>query len=156
MSAPATPGGPQPLRLGDVTPDVPGFDALRLECDREGHRMLARFAESWRDGSNRLDRPGERAVGAYWNGQLVGLCGRNRDPYDEFARAGRVRHLYVGATHRRTGIGRALVEHIIDGADEWFDYLNTNCPPEAAAFYERLGFAPIAGARVTHRFLLRR
>lgn len=143
------------LDLGDVTPDAVGFDALRLESERQGHRMLLRFAENWRDGTNRFDRPGEQVVGAYVEGRLIGLCGRNRDPYDGFAGAGRVRHLYVALSHRRSGVGRALVERTIDGADAWFNYLNTNCAPEAAAFYERLGFAPISGAHVTHRLVLK-
>jgi GNAT superfamily N-acetyltransferase len=143
------------LCLDEVTPDTLGFDALCVECDQQGHRMLARFAESWRDGSNRFDRTGERIVGAYLGGRLVGLCGRNRDPYDSFARAGRVRHLYVGVAHRRTGVGRALLDSIIEDAVEWFDYLNTNCPPEAAAFYERLGFVPVSAPHVTHRLVLK-
>ena len=146
---------PSHLRLGGVSPAAPGFEALRLECEAQGHRMLTRFADGWRDGSNRFDRPGERIFGAYDGQILIALCGRNRDPYDPDPHAGRVRHLYVAAQYRRLGIGRRLVETIIEGADEWFDYLNTNCPPEAAAFYERLGFVPFPAERITHRLALR-
>lgn len=142
------------LHLGDVTPDVPGFGALRLECEAEGHRMLSRFAENWHNGTNHFGAPGELVVGVYENDALIGLCGRNRDPYDPSARAGRIRHLYVAARNRRLGIGRRLIEAMVDGASHWFDYLNTNCPPDAAAFYERLGFVPLIAERITHRLPL--
>ena len=142
------------LTLGDVTPDSPGFDQLRAECSAAGHHMLERFERGWRDGSNRFDQPGERVVGAFLDGQLVGLCGRNRDLFDPTPRAGRVRHLYVAAAHRRAGIGPRLIASVVEGAGAWFDHLNTNSPPEAAAFYERLGFSPVAAPRITHRLPL--
>jgi GNAT superfamily N-acetyltransferase len=144
------------LRLGDVAPDSPGFDRLRAESAAEGHRMLERFAEHWHDGSNRFDRPGEVILGAQLDGELIGICGRNRDPFDPHPRAGRVRHLYVAADHRRTGVARTLIDAIVDGAVNWFDYLNTNCPPEAAPFYEHLGFVPVTADRITHQLTLRR
>jgi GNAT superfamily N-acetyltransferase len=117
--------------------------------------MLDRFADHWRNGSNRFDQPGEIILGAYIDRELIGICGRNRDPFDPHPRAGRVRHLYVAVAHRRTVVAHALIDAIVDGAAEWFDYLNTNCPPEAAPFYERLGFMPIAADRITHRLDLR-
>jgi len=144
------------LRVVDITPDARGFEALSLDCERQGHRMLQRFAQNWRNGTNRFDQPGERVFGAYDGDRLVGVCGRNRDPFDDFARAGRVRHLYVSSADRGTGLGRVLVQRVIEGADQWFDYLNTNCQPEAASFYEHLGFAPVTAMKITHRYALRR
>ena len=143
------------LQLGAVTPDASGFEALRLECEAQGHRMLTRFAENWRHGRNRFNRASEIAVGAYNEQTLIGLCGRNLDPYDSNPRAGRVRHLYVAARFRHRGIGRLLLGRVIDGADQWFDNIITNCPPEAAPFYEHLGFRPISADRITHRLMLR-
>lgn len=143
------------LAFGDVTPDTPGFDHLCAESLAERHRMLERFATHWRDGSNRFAGPGERIIGARRAGELIGVCGRSRDPFDPHPRAGRIRHLYVAPVHRRAGTGRALVESILDDASLWFDYLNTNCPPVAASFYESLGFVVIAGDRITHRLALR-
>lgn len=144
------------LRFAEVTPDVPGFELLRLECKQQGHRMLQRFAENWGNGTNRFDQPGEMINGAYDGDRLVGVCGRNRDPYGNFARAGRVRHLYVAVGYRGSGVGRTLVERVIDGAAQWFDYLNANCPPEAVAFYEHLGFVPLVAPHITHRLTLGR
>lgn len=117
--------------------------------------MLERFEDNWRNGSNRFDALGEVVIGATSDDRLVGLCGRNRDPYDLHPRAGRIRHLYVTVQDRRLGIGRRLIDKIVDGAAEWFDYLNTNCPIEAAPFYERLGFGSLAAEHITHRLQLR-
>lgn len=142
------------LTLGSVTPHSQGFDRLRAEAHAHGHLMLDRFDLHWREGSNRFDAPGELVIGARRSGELVGICGRNRDPFDPHPRAGRVRHLYVAEAHRGTGIGRILLEAMIDHAGTWFDYLNTNCPPEAAPFYEHLGFTPMEGPRLTHRLSL--
>ena len=138
--------------LAPVTPDVTGFDYLLQESLAEGHRMLLRFAENWRMGTNRFDHPGEIILGLWDDQALVGICGRNIDPYDVHPRAGRVRHLYVGQSVRRRGAGRHFIAAILDRAATHFDYLNTNAPDTAFAFYERLGFARLVGAdHVTHR-----
>ncbi|MDB5528963.1 MAG: GCN5-related N-acetyltransferase [Devosia sp.] len=117
--------------------------------------MLLRLEENWRSGANRFDRPGELILGAWRDGRMLGICGRNIDPYDGTARAGRVRHLYVDPAGRRQGIGRMLIDAISEGAAEYFDYLNTNAPEGAFAFYEQLGFARQPGVEhVTHRRML--
>jgi GNAT superfamily N-acetyltransferase len=138
--------------LAPLSPDTPGFDRLRAESVSEGHRMLRRFAENWCAGSNRFDRPGETMLGLLADGILVGTCGRNIDPYDAHPRAGRVRHLYVGQSGRRQGAGTRLIAAILDDAAPYFDYLNTNAPETAFAFYERQGFVRLLGVEhVTHR-----
>lgn len=143
------------LRLSAFDPDAPGFLALLTESQGEGHRMVLRLAENWASGSNRFLRPGEVMLGAWRGDVLVGLCGRNVDPYDLNPRAGRVRHLYVAQRARRNGVGGALISAILDGAAEHFDYLNTNAPEPAFAFYEHLGFVRLeAGGHATHRLLL--
>jgi GNAT superfamily N-acetyltransferase len=143
------------LILAPVTPDDPGFDALLAQSLAEGHRMLMRFAENWRAGANRFTRPGELILGATSDGILTGICGRNIDPYDPAPRAGRVRHLYVAPSSRRDGVGRLLIDAIRADASQYFDYLNTNAPPTAFAFYERLGFQPLPDTcHITHRLPL--
>lgn len=82
------------------------------------------------------------------------MCGLNIDPYFEARDQGRVRHLFVGARHRRTGLGRMMVETVIERARQHFAALNTRAPQEAFAFYERLGFQPVIGEEfVTHRMI---
>src|SRR5262249_19241348 len=95
----------------------------------------------WASGANRFDRPGEALLGARIDGQLVGVCGLNVDPYAADDRIGRVRHLYVLVSCRRLGIGRRLVEDVIAGARDRFDALRLSpTNPPAARLYEALGF----------------
>lgn len=144
------------LTLAPITPEDPGFAALLEQSLAEDHRMLLRFAENWHSGANRFTRPGELILGATSDGVLVGICGRNIDPYDPAPRAGRVRHLYVHPESRRDGAGRLLIDAICTNASQHFDYLNTNAPPGAFAFYERLGFQPLPDTpQITHRLPLR-
>lgn len=142
------------IRLAAFDPSATGFSALLAESQAEGHRMLLRLAETWESGANRFARAGEVIYGAWSDETLVGICGRNIDPYDPGPRAGRVRHLYVAEQGRRDGVGRLLISAIANGADAHFDYLNTNAPPGAFAFYEALGFVPVDVPQVTHRLML--
>jgi len=114
--------------------------------------MLRRLDENWRNGTNTFSRPGELLLCAHSGSELVGLCGRNIDPYARDARAGRVRHLYVRRSHRGQGVGRLLVQAVAHDAGRYFDYLNTRAPREAFPFYESLGFERVADdPTVTHR-----
>ena len=108
-------------------------------------------------GTNRFDQPGEALYAARVNGEVVGACGLNVDPYTAEGRVGRVRHLYVMEAYRRHGIGRRLVVEVIAAARGSFDRLRLRTAnPEAARLYEALGFAPCAGeADCTHALDLR-
>ena len=136
-------------------PDAPGFAALLADCAADGKRIASRFAENWRSGVNRFDKPGELLLCAHLDGRLAGFCGRNIDPYANDPAAGRVRHLYVSSACRLRGIGSALVRAVIDGAELHFSLLNTRAPHTAFVFYEALGFQAVAGEEtVTHRLML--
>ena len=65
---------------------------------------------------------------------------------------GRVRRLYVATDHRRQGIGRRLVDAVIEQARSHFERLRLRTPDEPAArFYEALGFRRVMRAsKVTH------
>src|SRR5256885_12809431 len=81
------------------------------------------------------------------DGELVGVCGLNIDPYAADDRIGRLRHLYVRSAFRRRGEGGHLVTKAIETARGRFEVLRlctTNSP--AAQFYEPLGFRPAEGA----------
>jgi GNAT superfamily N-acetyltransferase len=90
---------------------------------------------------------------AVQDGRVIGVCGLNVDPYAGIPRVGRVRHLYVLTAHRRGGVGRSLVEAVVDAAGDRFDELRLRTQnPAAARLYERLGFAACtAAAASTHR-----
>ncbi|QKC82323.1 GNAT family N-acetyltransferase [Mesorhizobium sp. NZP2077] len=142
-----------------LRPTTPAFDRLKDESRLEGYWMLVRLADGWSSGHNsggrnKFLKRGEALYGAWHGRDLAGVCGLNIDPYFEGRDQGRVRHLFVSAPHRRAGLGRMLVETVIDRACQYFAVLNTRAPPEAYGFYERLGFQRVAGEEfVTHRLV---
>lgn len=143
------------IAFGPITPGADGYDALERESIREGHGMLRRLRENWLEGTNRFSKPGEILLGAFDGAILLGVCGRNVDPYGNDPRAGRVRHLYVAPSFRRLGVGRALMSAITEDAGKAFDHLNTRAPEAAFGFYEHLGFVRIENDPfVTHRLNL--
>jgi GNAT superfamily N-acetyltransferase len=137
-----------------LRPTAPAFDRLKDESRLEGYWMLVRLADGWSSGRNKFLKRGEALYGAWHGRDLAGVCGLNIDPYVEGREQCRVRHLFVGAAHRRAGLGRMLVETVIDRARQYFSVLNTRAPPEAFGFYERLGFQRAEGEEfVTHRLV---
>ena len=137
-------GGLQLTRLGTESNPVIG-DLVR-ESEREGFGMLRRLVKEWTCGANRFAQPGEALFAVRIDSRIVGICGLNLDPFAENERVGRVRRLYVAPGLRRRGIGSALVRAVIDAARGRFDQLRLlTREPTAAAFYESLGFQPVAG-----------
>lgn len=150
------------LIIAPLDPATEGFDALREESQREGQRMLLRLRDNWHSGANRFAQPGEMLNGAFLleqggegRRQLVGVCGRNIDPFCASPRTGRVRHLYVSRAMRRQGVGQLLMTHLLADARDHFDVLHTHAPATADAFYRSLGFIPVENEdNVTHRLRL--
>lgn len=139
-----------------ITPDCNGFAQLKAESMASGLNMLRRLDENWLNNTNRFDRPGEKLLGTFYDGVLIAVGGVNRDPFTADARAGRIRHLYVGNRWRRQHIGQNLLREIVQDASQAFDFLNTCAPLSAYAFYEQAGFGRVTDSeKVTHRLTLR-
>jgi GNAT superfamily N-acetyltransferase len=133
-----------------------GYDELLHESISEGYNMLRRLIDDWQVGSNRFSRTGELLLAACSQGRLVGICGRNIDPYSHQPRVGRVRHLYVRLPARRQGIGRDLVRAVIADASAHFDTMYVRAPAAAFPFYQAMGFERVVhDAFATHRLTLR-
>jgi len=130
-----------PLRRPDA-----GLGALVAESERAGLGFVRRLVDEWVSGRNRFDRPGEALFGAWIDGQLVGVCGLNVDPYAAAPGVGRVRHLYVLRPLRGRGVGRDLTAAVIRSARGPFVTLRLRTANAAAArLYERLGFLRVDG-----------
>jgi len=142
-------------RLTEASPGL--FDALVAESERAGYGFVRRLAHEWASGANRFDRPGEALFAARMDGRLIGACGLNVDPYTPAPGVGRVRHLYVLTDYRRLGVGRRLVEQVLDAARGRFERLRLSTQnPAAAQLYERLGFERrIEAADHTHLMEIR-
>jgi GNAT superfamily N-acetyltransferase len=132
--------------------DLAELSSLIAESGREGWQNIRRLADEWTSGANRFNRPGEQLFLARIDGQVVGVCGLNFDPYAGDDSIGRIRRLYVLKAHRRQGVGRALVRTVVDAAAARFRTLHVRTNDAGAGrFYEAIGFEKSAeSGHVTH------
>jgi len=128
--------------------------ASLIEASRaEGFRFLVRLKEEYLTGQKCFNGPGETLLGAYHQGQLLGICGLTQDPYNNDPQIGRIRHLYIHPSTRGHGIGTQLVKAIEQQAASTFISLVLRTDTEAASqFYLALGYAPTPeSTTATHR-----
>ena len=149
-------------RMNSVTRIVPlldlpfGVDELRTEAAGEGFRFVDKLVAEWRSETNRFARPGEVLLGAFRGADLVALGGLSRDPYADQDGIGRLRHLYVRRSDRRSGIGSALVRQLLNHAEGVFHSVRLRTDTrEAADFYVSLEFRPVRDKAATHTKSLR-
>jgi GNAT superfamily N-acetyltransferase len=119
--------------------DLNVLQELRVESSREGFRFIERLCDEWASGANRFNDSGEALFLAVVDGQVVGVCGLNRDPYASAPNIGRVRRLYVLREHRRSGVGRALLNAVITYARNHFKILRVRTDA-ATQFFVANGF----------------
>ena len=127
---------------------------LVTASQQEGFGFVKRLCDEWASGTNVFGQPGEALYGVFVDSQLVGVGGINRQ--DEHT--GRLRHFYILPSHRRRGLGRELVAHILNHARGRFRSLVLRTDtPAGDLFYQACGFAQIRGSdRVTHQIDLQR
>lgn len=144
-------------RLGELPADLP---TLLHESEREGFQMLRRLVAEWETGVNRFLADGEALFAARLGvpgteRELVGIGGLSADPFASSPAVGRVRRVYVCSDCRRLGVGRRLVERIVEVARGQFETLRVfTGSSEGASFYEALGFQAISGDEQCTHFLV--
>jgi hypothetical protein len=69
--------------------DLSVLQKLRVESSREGFRFIERLFDGWVSGANRFNDSGEALFLTVIDGQVVGVCGLNRDPYVSAPNIGR-------------------------------------------------------------------
>lgn len=108
----------------------------------EGYNFVQTLSDEYQSGANRFETAGAALLGVYAQGHMIGIGGVHQDPYLQRADVGRIRHVYVLNTYRRHGIGRLLLGALVEHARQHFSVLTlrTNTP-DAAAFYEAIGFS---------------
>jgi GNAT superfamily N-acetyltransferase len=133
-----------PVRLKDLPEDQ--IRPLLLASEAEGFRFVRRVVREWNAGINTFSGGGDALLGTYVSGQLVGICGLMVDPYTMDPAVGRLRNLYVLPEYRGQGIGASLTRSVIALAAPAYQSLRLRAgTPQAAKFYERLGFTPTPG-----------
>jgi GNAT superfamily N-acetyltransferase len=145
------------LSLIDLRLPHPDWDGLEADAEREGHAFVRRTRIEWNEGRNQFEHPGECFSGAFVDNGLVGIGGLNIDPYAGRATVGRLRHVYVRPEARRLGVGMAIVTRAIEHAKSaGFEPLRLRTKnPDAADFYEAIGFSTIKDAFATHMLILK-
>ena len=79
------------------------------------------------------------------------MCGLNVDPYLDDPTVGRIRHLYVLPSFRRSGVGTEVVTACLDLATRNFARVRLRTfDPSAAAFYTAMGFVEVDEPQATH------
>ena len=139
------------LRLEPVIENLPSdFDGMRAEAYVEGYR-LERLATDWAAGTTRFDRDGEVLLGARMDEILAGIGGLTLDPV--VSGALRMRRFYVRPSFRKNGIGRKLVDALLEDPRRIGKVVVVNAAQGSAAFWEALGFVP--DPREGHTHILR-
>ena len=140
------------MEIRVLTPgDAAAFQVLRLQALSEDPVAFASSYEEERDTplatvAERLAPADDRAiVGAFDGADLVGLAAWHREEMRKLQHKGFVWGVFVADTHRGQGLGRLLLEAVIDHARSAEGIRQLNLTAYAAnrsaiALYESLGF----------------
>jgi len=119
------------IRLEALADSPDAFSStLEAEEDRPPEAFATRLAEAC-------------VIGAFSDDHLVGVAGFYVQPGSKHAHKGVLWGMYVRPTHRGSGIGRTLIEAIIDHAREQVELLQLMVVSDnlsARRLYESLGF----------------
>ena len=114
---------------------------LLKESREQGYEFIDRLITEYVNGLNQFQKSGEGLYGVYDKQQLIAIGGLNRDPYLDQSNVARVRHVYVLSAWRNQGVGKKLVETIIEEAKDQFSLLTLRTfSDQADGFYRALGF----------------
>jgi GNAT superfamily N-acetyltransferase len=144
------------LRIEKIALPVAGIELLHAEAIKEGYAFLETLLSEWESGENRYNRPGETLLGCFEQDELVAVGGLNVDPFLGLPEVGRVRRVYVRAAWRNRGVGRLLVNALVEEARGSFRLVRLRAEnADAARLYERLGFEAIQDENATHQMALK-
>jgi|SRR5690606_15319565 len=123
------------------------LDLLIEDSLSEGYKFIKRLVDEYTLGSNKFDKNGESLYVAKIDDEVIGIGGLNIDPYLNLSDVGRVRHLYVLRKNRGTGVGKKLLNAIIDEARANFRTirLSSTDNPAAIKLYIECGFLEVEG-----------
>lgn len=139
-----------PMHVGPVLIVLPaGFEALRSEAAAEGFGHIETLWTEWEHGTNRFTRSGEQLLATFDGTALAGVGGITVD-YTALDRL-RMRRFYVRPAWRGRGVGRLLAETLLAGVRPLGKDISVRAPyPQAAAFWEAMGFGAEESPDYTH------
>ena len=138
----------QLVRIQDALPD--GFEALRAEADAEGFRAMSRLAAEWTTTPQMFVCLLAAPDGL---GGLSGIGGLTTEPEPADEPALRMRRLYVRPAARRAGVGRTLVNALLQEALDAVPLVTVNAGGTIApAFWTGIDFRPVTDRPWTHEF----
>ncbi|MCM3766744.1 GNAT family N-acetyltransferase [Neobacillus niacini] len=125
---------------------------LQEESREEGFRFLDRLEADYHNGTNTFDGIGEALFAVVSKeGKVLAVGGINIDPFSDDQTIGRIRRFYVSTKHRRSGIGKLLLDTLKSHASCHFKLLVLNSSSQAEKFYQTCGFTKTEQfTRVTH------
>jgi GNAT superfamily N-acetyltransferase len=117
------------------------IDTLVIESQNEGFHFLNRLVKDYENGTNKFDKPGEALYSIFdVNDKLIAIGGINVDPFSKENGIGRLRRFYVGKAYRRKGLGRILVQRIINHTATFRVIVLNTDTEQGDLFYKSLGF----------------
>jgi len=128
----------------DRVEDLKSLDITRLvqESEKEGYRFVTRLVSEFEDGTNTFNKQGE-VLFCVKNekGSIVAIGGINQSPFSQEHDVGRLRRFYVLNAVRREGVGKLLLQSIIEHAKSHFKEITVRTDSaKADAFYRACGF----------------
>lgn len=126
------------------------FARLRAAADAEGFRALARLDAEW------AATPGMFVclLAAFQADRLVAIGGLTEEPEPQGKAAMRMRRLYVDPAARRSGVGRVLVNALLQEALDSVSLVTINARGTLApAFWEAMGFERVDDRPWSHQFV---
>lgn len=138
------------VQLVRVTEELPeGFEALCREAEAEGHRNLTRLAQDWAEAPEGFTA----VLAAFAGGELAGVGALTPEPGPAAEPALRMRRLYVARAARRQGVARSLADALLQEALGQVRLVTVHAgDPGAAAFWEAMGFRPVADRPWSHAY----
>lgn len=137
----------QLVRIEDDLPE--DFARLRAAADAEGFRALARLEAEWAENRDAF----VCLLGAMQGDRLAAIGGLTPEPEPLGRAAMRIRRLYVDPSARRSGVGRTLVNALLQEALDSVSLVTINARDTLSpAFWDALGFERVADLPWSHQF----
>ncbi|MNI08522.1 acetyltransferase [compost metagenome] len=115
------------------------ISGLVMESSKEGFQHMKRLVDEYESGTNRFNKRGEALFIACEHERIIGIGGLNQTTKDGI---GRVRRLYISQNNRKRGIGRMIMNRIIEEAKQHYQMIELKTDhPAADTFYRSLGFS---------------